>query len=56
MIEIIDLIGYEVFNVSNTKKERILEYLGVKNHRDKKKINVFIIRFDNGNFSDNRQA
>lgn len=44
MTELIDFLGFETFEVSKRKKNSILEFLGLKDYKDKKDVNLFIIR------------
>lgn len=42
--EIIDFLGFKVFDVSNNKKNGILEFLGIQDYNLKKQTGCFIIR------------
>ena len=44
MTELIDFLGFETFDVSRRKRNSILEFLGLKDYKDKKDMDVFIIR------------
>jgi len=44
MTELIDYLGFETFDVSRRKRNIILELLGLKEYKDKKDVDLFIIR------------
>ena len=44
MTELIDYLGFETFDVSRLKRNIILELLSLKEYKDKKDVDLFIIR------------
>jgi len=47
MTELIEYMGLNIFDISKKKKNEILEFVGLKDYKDKKEIKEFIIRVQN---------